>query len=55
YVGCDADRIEEARAGIARAKEYDECGAVLAGLNSRVHHVIQAMQDARRYLTGKRW
>lgn len=55
YVGCDTDRIEEARAGIARAKEYDECGAVLAGLNSRVHHVIQAMQDARRYLTGKRW
>ncbi|EMP3151353.1 hypothetical protein WDX82_004789 [Salmonella enterica] len=55
YVGCDEHRIEEARAGIARAKEYDELGATLAGFNSRVHHVGQALNEARRYLTGKRW
>lgn len=54
YIGCDTDRIEEARQGIARAKEYDECGAILSGLKSRVHHVIQAMQEARCYLIGKR-
>lgn len=55
YIGCDPERIAEARQGIARAKEYDELATILAGLTSRVHHVTQAMHEARRYLTGKRW
>nr|CAC79150.1 hypothetical protein 15.4 kDa [uncultured bacterium] len=55
YIGCDPERIAEARQGIARSKEYDELATILAGLTSRVHHVTQAMHEARRYLTGKRW
>ncbi|MDP4573457.1 hypothetical protein Q8O96_30775 [Pseudomonas sp. LPH60] len=53
YIGCDMSRIEEARAGIGRAKEYDELRAKLTALQSRAYHVQQAMSDARRYLTGE--
>lgn len=55
YIGCDAKKIEDARAGIARAKEYDQLQAQLSTLTNRVHHVAQAMGEARRYLTGRRW
>ncbi|EFR2202963.1 hypothetical protein UNR30_004664 [Salmonella enterica] len=54
YIGCDAAKIAEARAGIARAKEYDELAARLSSLSGRVHHVAGTLQDARRYLTSKR-
>ena len=53
YVGCDVAKIEEARAGIARAKEYDELAARLSSLSGRVHHVAGSLHDARRYLTSK--
>ena len=54
YIGCDTAKIAEARAGIARAKEYDELAARLSSLSGRVHHVAGTPQDARRYLTSKR-
>lgn len=53
YVGCDAERIEEARAGIVRANEYDKLAAQHASLTGRVHSITGALQDARRYLTAK--
>ena len=53
YVGCDAERIEEARAGIVRANEYDKLAAQHAAFTSRVRRVAEALHDARRYLTGK--
>lgn len=54
YIGCDTAKIAEARAGIARAKEYDELAAHLSSLSGRVHYVAGTLQDARRYLTSKR-
>lgn len=45
YVGCDPQRIAQARAGIARAREYENAGFVLQGLNHRVYSVKRAMEE----------
>ncbi|MBE0436925.1 MAG: hypothetical protein IBX56_14105 [Methylomicrobium sp.] len=37
YIGCDAARIAEARAGIGRAKEFDILAGRLSSLKSRVY------------------
>lgn len=54
YVGCDPQKIEEARAGMARGREYDQLRTQLTALEGRIYHVQQAMTEARRYLTGER-
>jgi hypothetical protein len=53
YVGCDAESIEKARAGIVRAGEYDRLAAQHSALSSRVRHVAEALHEARRYLAGR--
>lgn len=52
YVGCDTTRVEEARAGIQRAKEYDELAAHMAALAGRAQRVQGALHDACRYMNG---
>lgn len=52
YVGCDTAKIEDARAGIQRAKEYDELAAHMAALAGRVQRVQGALCDACRYMSG---
>ncbi|QGG78935.1 hypothetical protein [Pseudomonas syringae] len=54
YVGCDVQKIDEARASIERGREYDELRTKLLALEGRIYHVQQAMSEARRYLTGER-
>jgi hypothetical protein len=54
YIGCDAVRIAEARAGIGRAKEFDALAARLSSLKSRVKTVAGSLSDAYRFLTAKR-
>lgn len=53
YVGCDAERIEEARAGIVRAEQYDKLAAQHSALECRVRRVSEALREARRYLSNK--
>jgi len=50
YIGCDTDRIEEARAGIARAKTYDALAARMNGLRRRIDYAAAAMTEALRHL-----
>lgn len=52
YVGCEVERIEEARAGIIRAVEYDKLAAQHSALACRARRVADALGDARRYLAG---
>lgn len=54
YIGCDAARIAEARAGIGRAKEFDILAGRLSSLKSRVKTVAGSLSDACRFLTDKR-
>jgi hypothetical protein len=54
YIGCDAARIAEARAGIGRAKEFDALAARLSSLKSRVKTVAGSLSDTCRFLTDKR-
>lgn len=53
YIGCDAQRIEDARTCIVRANEYDKLAVQHAAFTNRVGRVGEALHDARRYLTGK--
>ncbi len=53
YIGCDAKRIEDARADIVRAHEYDRLAAQHAAFTDRARGVAAALHDARRYLAGK--
>jgi hypothetical protein len=50
YVGCDAVKIEEARAGIERASQYDRLATQYAAMENRIHRVAQALHEAQRYL-----
>lgn len=52
YVGCDTTKIEDARAGIQRAKEYDELAAQMDALASRAQRVQGALRDVCRYMNG---
>ena len=52
YVGCDSERIEEARAGIVRAEQYDRLAAQHSALECRVRRIAEALREARRYLAG---
>lgn len=52
YVGCDPAEIAKAKAGIARAKEYDDFASVYKTLIRRAESAAEAMQGARHYLTN---
>lgn len=51
YIGSDAAKIEDARAGMRRAQEFDGLAAKLATMRSQVSQAIQAIRDATRYLS----
>lgn len=53
YIGCDAAKIEEARAGIVRAEQYDRLASQHSALECRVRRIAEALREARRYLAGK--
>lgn len=53
YVGCDQRKIEQARAGIARAKEYDELGGSLAKLSRYAQRASNSLQEARSFLCAE--
>ena len=53
YVGCDPARIEAARQGLARAREYDALMADLRHLDDRAQRGLFAMKDALRHLANK--
>lgn len=50
YVGCDQRKIEQARAGIARAKEYDVLSGSLAKLSRCAQRASNSLQEARSFL-----
>lgn len=50
YIGSDAAKIEDARAGMRRAQEFDGLAAKLATMRSQVSQATQAIRDAARYL-----
>jgi hypothetical protein len=52
YVGREVGRIEEARAGIVRAGDYDKLAAHYSALADRARRVADALGDARRYLVA---
>jgi hypothetical protein len=53
YVGCDAQSIAKARAGIVRAAEYDKLAGRQSAFADRARRVAEALHAARRYLTTK--
>ncbi len=53
YIGRDQQKIAEARAGIARAKEYDELESRLSRMSGRASQVASALQEAGRFLRAK--
>ncbi|RZI54246.1 MAG: hypothetical protein EOP12_03940 [Pseudomonas sp.] len=53
YVGCDQRKIEQARAGIARAKEYDELSGSLAKLSRYAQRASNSLQEARSFLCAE--
>jgi hypothetical protein len=50
YVGCEAKRIEQARAGIVRAEQYDRLAGQHSALEARMRDIAEALHRARRYL-----
>ena len=50
YIGADANRITEARAGIGRGKEFDQLSAKLKELNARINNSVAALKEAVRQL-----
>jgi len=53
YIGCDPARIEAARQGLTRAKEYDTLMVELGRLEGRAQSGLFAMKDALRHLANK--
>lgn len=51
YIGCDPERIAEARQGLSRASEYDQIRAKLVGVLNQVNNISKALWEARRYLS----
>ncbi len=52
YIGCDLERIEAARQGLARAKEYDGLTVKLSRLEDRARSGMFALKDALRHLAN---
>lgn len=50
YIGAHADRIAAARAGIERAKKFDELSARLKHLDACMTNGVAALQEAGRRL-----
>jgi len=50
YVGCDPERIQEANAGIERAKEYEELKKQLQVHTTCIAHAHDGLANAVRYL-----
>ncbi len=50
YVGCDPERIQEAQAGIERAKEYEALKKQLILHTTRIAHAHDGLATAARYL-----
>lgn len=55
YIGCDPTRIEAARQGLARAKEYDAMAVELGCLEGRARSGLFGMKDALRHLSNKNY
>lgn len=55
YIGCDPVRIEAARQGLVRAREYDALKVDLSHLEERAQRALFSMRDASRYLANKRY
>lgn len=53
YIGCDAQRIARARAGLVRAQEYENHVFTLRSLAHRVYNVKHAMNELFYQLTGR--
>jgi len=53
YIGCDPVRIEAARQGLARAKEYDALMVELGRFEGRAQSGLFAMKAALRHLANK--
>ena len=53
YVGCDQHKIQQARAGIARAKEYDELSGSLAELSRCAQRASNSLQEACSFLCAE--
>lgn len=53
YIGCDPERIEAARQGLARAKEYDALTVELGRLEGRAHSGLFALKDGLWHLAAK--
>ncbi|MHC8297712.1 hypothetical protein [Pseudomonas sp. LB3P58] len=51
YIGSDAAKIEDARAGMRRAQEFDGLAAKLATMRNQVYQATQALRDATRFLS----
>lgn len=50
YIGCYAQGIKDARAGIVRGQEYDKLVGQYSALTARVRRIAEALEDARRHL-----
>ena len=55
YVGSDPAKVAEARAGIARAQEYDQLADQQRGLTGRVYHVSSDLERAHLHISGRSW
>jgi predicted ArsR family transcriptional regulator len=53
YIGCSAAKIEEARAGIGRAEQYNRLAAKQEALEYRVRRIADALREAHRELVVK--
>jgi len=53
YVGCDQRKIDQARAGIARAKEYDELNGSLTKLSRCAQRASNSLREARGFLCAE--
>lgn len=55
YVGSDPAKVAEARAGIARAREYDQLAEQQRTLTGRIYRVGDDLDRALLNLSGRDW
>lgn len=56
YIGCDPERIQAARDGIKRAKDYDRLSADTRRIESLLLHGKARLREAANHLSGNyRW